>query len=72
VHPYRSRITSPRYEAYALAGLGRCELAEGRVAAAVEQLGAALTIFERLGAAEAADVAAELQAIDTRRGQVDG
>ena len=47
-------------EAHALAGLGRCALAAGRMAEAAGQLPQALEIFRRIGAAEAAEVAAEL------------
>ena len=50
-------------EAHALAGLGRCALAGGNTAAASGQLRQALEIFHRIGAAEAADVAAELDAL---------
>jgi class 3 adenylate cyclase/tetratricopeptide (TPR) repeat protein len=50
-------------EAHALAGLGRCALAAGRIAEAEDMLGQALAIFRRIGAAEAADVSAELQAL---------
>jgi tetratricopeptide (TPR) repeat protein/transcriptional regulator with XRE-family HTH domain len=47
-------------EAHALAGLGRCALAD-RPAEAADQLRQALEIFARIGAAEAAEVAAELE-----------
>lgn len=50
-------------EAHALAGLGRCALAAGRIAEAEGQLRRALEIFQRIGTAEAADVAAELDAL---------
>ncbi|GLW33784.1 tetratricopeptide repeat protein [Actinoplanes regularis] len=49
--------------ASALAGLGRCDLADGDEEAALRNLGAALAIFERLGAAEAAKIAAEIAAL---------
>jgi DNA-binding SARP family transcriptional activator/tetratricopeptide (TPR) repeat protein len=55
------QVASHWDEAYALAGIGRCDLAAGRVQAAVEHLSAALAIFRRIGAAEAAEVAAELE-----------
>ena len=51
-----------RDEAHALAGLGRCALAAGRTAEAAGQLRQALEIFRRIGAAEAAEVTAELPA----------
>jgi tetratricopeptide (TPR) repeat protein len=50
-------------EAHALAGLGRCALSAGRTAQAAGQLRQALEIFQRIGAAEAAKVAAELEAL---------
>ncbi len=50
-------------EAHALAGLGRCARAEGRTAGAEDKLRHALAIFQRIGAAEAADVSAELDAL---------
>ena len=50
-------------EAHALAGLGRCALAAGRTAEAAGQLRQALEIFRRIGAAEAAEVAAELPSL---------
>ena len=57
-------------EAHALAGLGRCALAAGRTAEAAGQLRQALEIFRRIGAAEAADVAAELDALPGTTGPV--
>ncbi|MEV6344393.1 tetratricopeptide repeat protein [Actinoplanes sp. NPDC051851] len=54
------RIESEWDEAYALAGLGRCDLADGDVPAGSRKLAAALAVFERLGAAEASTIAAEL------------
>ena len=42
---------------------GRCALAAGRIAEAEGQLRRALEIFQRIGTAEAADVAAELDAL---------
>jgi len=56
-------IGSPWDEAHALAGLGRCALAVGRTAEAKDKLRQALEIFQRIGAAETADVAAELGAL---------
>jgi tetratricopeptide (TPR) repeat protein/transcriptional regulator with XRE-family HTH domain len=56
-------ITSPWDEAHALAGLGRCALADGRTGDAIAGLRQAQDIFQRIGAAEAADVAAELGSI---------
>jgi tetratricopeptide (TPR) repeat protein/transcriptional regulator with XRE-family HTH domain len=50
-------------EAHALAGLGRCAQAEGRTAGAEDGLRQALAILQRIGAAEAADVSAELDAL---------
>jgi tetratricopeptide (TPR) repeat protein/transcriptional regulator with XRE-family HTH domain len=58
------QIGSPLDEARALTGLGRCALAAGRTATdAAAALRQALEIFERIGAAEAADVAAELRSL---------
>jgi tetratricopeptide (TPR) repeat protein/transcriptional regulator with XRE-family HTH domain len=45
-----------------LEGIGRCDLAEGRTAEGAAALRQALAIYERLGAAEAARLAAELHA----------
>jgi tetratricopeptide (TPR) repeat protein len=50
-------------EAHALAGLGRCALAAGQAAEATASLDQALTIFRRLGTAEAGEVAAEFAAL---------
>jgi hypothetical protein len=50
---------SAKDEAQALAGLGRCALAVGDVTRAESLLRQALEIFERTGAAESAEVAAE-------------
>jgi tetratricopeptide (TPR) repeat protein len=60
-------IDSSWDEACALAGLGRCGLAAGRTADAVVGLRQALEIFEQTGAAEAADVAAELDTLTKAR-----
>ena len=50
-------------EAHALAGLGRCARATGRTAEAEKRLRHALAILQRIGAAEAADISAELDAL---------
>jgi len=50
-------------EAHALAGLGRCARAADRTAEAEDRLRHALAILQRIGAAEAADVSAELDAL---------
>jgi tetratricopeptide (TPR) repeat protein len=50
-------------EAHALAGLGRCARAAGRTAEAEDKLRHALAILQQIGAAEAADVSAELDAL---------
>jgi len=57
------QIGSPWDEAHALAGLGRCALAVGRTAEGQVGLRQAQGIFQRIGAAEAADVSAELDAL---------
>ncbi len=54
-------------EAHAVAGLGRCALAAGQPAQARILLRQALEIFQRIGAADAKDLAAELDAL-TRPG----
>jgi tetratricopeptide (TPR) repeat protein/transcriptional regulator with XRE-family HTH domain len=56
-------------EAHARAGLGRCALRAGDAARAAAQLRQALEIFRRIGAAEAAGVAAELEALTNTPGQ---
>jgi class 3 adenylate cyclase/tetratricopeptide (TPR) repeat protein len=56
-------IASSWDEAHALAGLGRCALATGRTAEAEDRLREALEVFQRIGAAEATQVSAELQAL---------
>jgi tetratricopeptide (TPR) repeat protein/transcriptional regulator with XRE-family HTH domain len=50
-------------EAHALAGLARCALAAGHRADAIAGLREAEALFLRIGAAEAADVAAEMTAL---------
>jgi tetratricopeptide (TPR) repeat protein len=56
-------LDSPFDEAQALAGLGRCARAAGHAAGAVTDLARALEIFRRIGAAEVAEVAAELEGL---------
>jgi hypothetical protein len=56
-------IASSWDEAHALAGLGRCAMAEGHATQAEVLLRQALEIFQRIGAAEAPDVLAELAAL---------
>jgi tetratricopeptide (TPR) repeat protein len=56
-------ISSPQDEGRALAGLGRCAMADGCLADAATALRQAQEIFQRTGAAEAAEVAAELEAL---------
>jgi tetratricopeptide (TPR) repeat protein/transcriptional regulator with XRE-family HTH domain len=56
-------IDSSWDEACTLAGLARCALAAGRTADAADGLRQAQQIFDRIGAAEAAGVAAELDAL---------
>ena len=55
-------IASSWDEAHALAGLGRCALADGHATQAAALLRQALEIFQRIGAAEALDLRAELGA----------
>ena len=56
-------IASSRNQAHALPGLGRCALAAGHASQAEALLRQALEIFQRIGAAEADDVARELTAL---------
>jgi tetratricopeptide (TPR) repeat protein/transcriptional regulator with XRE-family HTH domain len=56
-------IASPWDEAHALAGLGRCAMAAGHATQAGILLRQALEIFQRIGAAEAPDLLAELEAL---------
>jgi tetratricopeptide (TPR) repeat protein/transcriptional regulator with XRE-family HTH domain len=58
-----SVIGSSWEEAHALAGLGRCAVAAGRTAEGDARLRQAQAIFQRIGATEAAEVAAELDAL---------
>jgi DNA-binding SARP family transcriptional activator len=60
-------VGSPWDEAGALAGLARCDRTDGRLAAAAAGLREAERIFERIGAGDAAGLAAELDAL-TRAG----
>jgi len=55
-------IASSWDEAHALAGLGRCALADGHATQARVLLRQALQIFQRIGAAEAPDLLAEIAA----------
>jgi tetratricopeptide (TPR) repeat protein/transcriptional regulator with XRE-family HTH domain len=61
------QIGSAWDEAHALAGLARCALAAGHAAEAADLLRQALEIFQRIGAAEAADLSAELRALADSR-----
>jgi hypothetical protein len=54
-------------EAHALVGLGRCARVVGRTAETEDRLRHALAILQRIGAAETADVSAELDALSARR-----
>ena len=56
-------IASSWDEAHALAGLGRCAIAAGHAARAEVLLRQALEIFQRIGAAETADLTIELDAM---------
>ena len=56
-------IASSWDEAHALAGLGRCARAAGHATQAGVHLRQALEIFQRIGAAEAPDLLAELDAL---------
>jgi len=56
-------IASSQHEAHALADLGRCAMAAGRATQAEALLRQALEVFQRIGAAEAAAVSAELDAL---------
>jgi Tfp pilus assembly protein PilF len=53
-------VSSPLEEARALEGAGRCALSAGRAPAAAVGLRQALKIYQRIGAAEAAGLAADL------------
>ena len=54
-------------QAHALAGLGRCAMAAGHAAQARVLLAQALEIFQRIGAAEAPDLLAELDTLTGSR-----
>ena len=56
-------IASSWDEAHALAGMGRCAMADGHATQAEVLLRHALEIFQRIGAAEAPDLLAELDAL---------
>jgi tetratricopeptide (TPR) repeat protein len=56
-------IASAWDEGEALAGLGRCALAVGRIIDAATTMRQAHMIFQQIGAAEASEIAAELVAI---------
>ncbi len=60
-------IKSAWDEAHALAGLGRCDQATGHVADAETKLRQAYQMFQRMGAAEAPGLAAELDALAGER-----
>jgi hypothetical protein len=59
------RIHSAWDEGHAVAGRARCALAKGRTAAAVTDLRQSWEIFQPIGAAEASEVAAELNTLLT-------
>jgi hypothetical protein len=65
-------INSRGDEACAWAGFGRCDLAEGDIPAAVEHLTTAYAMFDHIGAAEAAHIAAELDAVSASPSLSDG
>jgi hypothetical protein len=56
-------IESACDEAHAVPGLGRCALPAGHAAEGRARLRQALDIFNRIGATEASDVSAELEAL---------
>ncbi len=57
------KLGMPWHEAHALAGLGRCALAGDRIADAQANLIQAQEIFLRIGTTDAANVAAEIEAL---------
>jgi tetratricopeptide (TPR) repeat protein/transcriptional regulator with XRE-family HTH domain len=65
-------IASSWDEAHALAGLGRCAPSSGHATQAEALLLQALAIFQQIGASEAADVSAELEALTDARPTVQG
>ena len=56
-------------EAHALAGLGRCAMAEGHATRAEALLRQALEIFQQIGAAETPGVLAEVDALTSQAPQ---
>jgi tetratricopeptide (TPR) repeat protein/transcriptional regulator with XRE-family HTH domain len=62
-------IDSSWDEAHALAGLGRCALAAGQATQAETLLAQALEIFQRIGAAEAQELVAELGTLHRNLGE---
>ncbi len=56
-------ISSSWDEAHALAGLARCDVANGQVEAGRSRLHEAQQIFQKIGAAEAGEIAAELDGL---------
>jgi tetratricopeptide (TPR) repeat protein/transcriptional regulator with XRE-family HTH domain len=62
-------IANPWDQAHALAGLGRCALAAGHDTQAGSLLGQALEKFQQMGAAETAELLAELDTSSVRRPQ---
>jgi class 3 adenylate cyclase/tetratricopeptide (TPR) repeat protein len=65
-------IATSRDEAHALAGLGRCAVAADHTGEAEDRLRQALEIFQRIGAAEAAEVSAELESLNNTRPSAHG
>jgi hypothetical protein len=59
-------VSSPLEEARALEGAARCALSTGRAAAAAVGLRQALKIYQRLGAAAAVRLAADLADLNAR------
>ena len=57
-------VDSPLEQAHAFEGIGRCALDKGDTATAVTQLRQALEIYQRIGAAEATQLATELVDMD--------
>jgi Tfp pilus assembly protein PilF len=57
-------VDSPLEQARALDGAGRCALDRGDTATAVTQLRQALEIYQRIGAAEATQLATDLANLD--------
>jgi tetratricopeptide (TPR) repeat protein/transcriptional regulator with XRE-family HTH domain len=63
-------ISSSWDEAHALTGLGRCAMASGHTTQAGALLRQALEIFQRIGAAEARDLLAEVNALTGPQGEL--